>query len=135
MPGFKPGSQAVEEGERNTMKLKLILLLMLCVMATGLTFAAANKKTITLRKSVNVAGTTLPAGDYVVEWIGSGSDVQVTFSHGKNKVATVPARLEATHSPYDAIILRPLESGEQRLVELDSRDSALHFEQSEATDQ
>ena len=52
----------------------------------------AGKKTLHLDKNVTIEGKTLPAGDYKVEWTGTGSDVKVNILKGKETVATVSAR-------------------------------------------
>ena len=105
-------------------KFAIVLLFLLTV--TGLTFAA-NKKSVTFTQPVTVAGIVLQPGDYVVEWSGTDSDIQVTFWRGKNKLVTAPAKLVVTSSRFDAITIRPEGSGTNKLVEIDSRNSALRF--------
>jgi hypothetical protein len=117
------------------MKQKFVILLMFLVTVTGLTFAAANKKHITLYDPATIAGTTLEAGDYVVEWTGTAPDVQVTFSRGKDKLVTVPAKLVAIHNGYDAVTLRPGDSGVGTIEEIQSTKSVLRFEESETSGQ
>jgi hypothetical protein len=51
----------------------------------------AGKKNLHLDKNVTIEGKTLPAGDYKVEWTGTGSDVKVNILKGKETVATVSA--------------------------------------------
>jgi ABC-type nitrate/sulfonate/bicarbonate transport system substrate-binding protein len=52
-----------------------------------------NKGTLRLDENVTVDGTPLQAGNYKVQWDGSGSDVKVTLSQGSRTVATVPAHV------------------------------------------
>ena len=113
------------------MKVKFAILLLFLLTVTGLTFAA-NKKSVIFTEPVTVAGVVLQPGDYVVEWSGTDSDVQVTFFSGKNKLVTAPAKLVPIDSRYDAITIRPDGSGSNTLVEIDSRRSALRFVESEA---
>lgn len=54
----------------------------------GAVFASPNRGSIQITDPVTVNGTTLKPGNYKVEWTGSGSDVKVTFLHGKDTVAT-----------------------------------------------
>src|SRR5579859_690067 len=54
---------------------------------------AATKASLTLEHPATINGTTLKAGDYKLEWEGTGPNVEVTILHGKNVVAKVPARL------------------------------------------
>jgi hypothetical protein len=52
-----------------------------------------NKGTLKVAESVTVGGKQLPAGKYQVEWAGSGSDVELSISDGKETVAKVPAQI------------------------------------------
>ena len=117
------------------MKQKFVILLMLLVTVTGLTFAASNKKHITLYDPATIAGTTLAPGDYMVEWTGTAPDVQVTFSRGRDKLVTVPAKLEDIHNGYDAVTLGPGDSGVSKIEEIQSTKSVLRFAQSDASGQ
>ena len=62
-------------------------------------FAGPGKKTLHLDKNVTVEGKTLPAGDYKVEWTGSGSDVKVNILKGKETVASASARVVSVALP------------------------------------
>jgi hypothetical protein len=63
------------------------------------TFAAnATQGKLRLYETVIVQGKQLPAGDYKVEWSGTGSAVQVAILNGKDTVATVPAKVAHTTS-------------------------------------
>ena len=53
----------------------------------------SNKKSLHLYESVTIEGKQLPAGDYRVEWTGTGSDVTLNILKGKETVASVPARI------------------------------------------
>jgi hypothetical protein len=65
------------------------------VLALALVFAAtafaATKGSLQLSNPVVVNGTTLKAGDYKVQWEGSGQNVELNIMKGKNVVAKVPA--------------------------------------------
>jgi hypothetical protein len=52
-----------------------------------------NKGTLQVDETVTVGGKQLPAGKYQVEWAGSGSNVELRISHGKETLARVPAQL------------------------------------------
>jgi ABC-type nitrate/sulfonate/bicarbonate transport system substrate-binding protein len=54
---------------------------------------AANKATLTLQHPTIVNGTTLKAGDYKLQWDGTGPDVELSIVQGKNVVAKVPAKI------------------------------------------
>jgi hypothetical protein len=52
-----------------------------------------NKGTLQVAETVTVGGKQLPAGKYQVEWAGSGSDVELNISNGRETVAKVPAQV------------------------------------------
>ena len=56
-------------------------------------FAGPNKGTLRVAETVTVGGKQLPAGKYQVEWAGSGSDVEVSISNGRDNVAKVSAQV------------------------------------------
>ena len=54
---------------------------------------AAEKASLTLTHPATVNGTTLKAGDYKLQWDGSGPNVEVSIVKGKTVVAKVPAKI------------------------------------------
>jgi len=52
---------------------------------------AQEKSTLNLTEKVNIQGTELKPGIYEVKWDGSGPNVQVKISQGKNALGTFPA--------------------------------------------
>jgi hypothetical protein len=50
-----------------------------------------NKGTLNVGETVIVGGKQLPAGRYQVEWAGTGSNVELSISDGRDTVAKVPA--------------------------------------------
>ena len=60
---------------------------------------AGTKASLTLQDRVTVNGTTLKAGDYKLQWDGSGPDVEVSIMQGKAVLAKVPAKLVDLESP------------------------------------
>ena len=69
------------------------LLVGLTLLLTVGAFAATNKGSMQILDSVNVSGTTLPAGQYSLKWDGTGQNVQLSILKGKKVVATTPAHL------------------------------------------
>jgi hypothetical protein len=53
----------------------------------------SNRGTLNVAETVTVGGKQLPAGKYQVEWVGTGSDVEVSISNGRDTVAKVPAQV------------------------------------------
>jgi len=81
---------------------------------------AANKANFTFNSPTTVNGTKLKAGDYKLEWEGTGSEVQLSFIQGKNVIAKVPARLVDlnNNSQNDAAIVKSNYDGTSTLTAL-----------------
>jgi hypothetical protein len=79
---------------------------------------AANKGYMQLQSPVMVGETQLPAGDYTVQWDGTGPDVELTIKRGKKVKATVPAKLASENSVFDqnAAIIRIESDGRRKLI-------------------
>jgi hypothetical protein len=54
---------------------------------------AATKGSLTLLNAATVNGTQLKAGDYKLEWEGTGPNVELSIMQGKTVVAKVPAKV------------------------------------------
>jgi 2-methylaconitate cis-trans-isomerase PrpF len=77
--------------------LKIGLVFMFALALMGAAFAADTiKGTFQISAPTAVSGTTLPAGEYVARWSGSGPAVQVTITRNGTAVATVPATIVAS---------------------------------------
>jgi hypothetical protein len=63
------------------------------LLAAGAVAGNTNKGTLKVDETLTVGGKQLPAGRYEVEWTGSGSNVEVSISHGRETVAKVPAQI------------------------------------------
>ena len=79
-----------------TLSKTLVLTLTLLLASSAF---AAGKNTLTLSDAATVNGTTLKAGDYTVQWDGTGPDVDVTISQGKKVIAKTQAKLVDLNSP------------------------------------
>jgi hypothetical protein len=77
-----------------------ILLLGLALLLASSSFAAT-KANLILVNPTKVNGTMLKAGKYVMEWDGSGPNVEVSVMQGKAIVAKLQARLLAIKAPPD----------------------------------
>jgi hypothetical protein len=60
---------------------------------------AATKASLTLQNPATINGTKLKAGDYKLEWDGSGPNVEVSILQGRNVVAKVPAKVVDLNKP------------------------------------
>jgi hypothetical protein len=79
---------------------------------------AGTKGTLQLTVPAVVNGTQLKAGDYKVDWEGSGPNVEVTILKGKTVVAKVPAHMVNLNSPaeYDTAVIKKAEDGTSTLT-------------------
>lgn len=75
------------------------------------------KKTLHIFETVTLEGKTLSPGDYRLEWSGTGPDVQLEVVHGRDTVATVPAKIvtASEKNQQDGYTLKPTQSGGQEL--------------------
>jgi hypothetical protein len=69
---------------------------------------ASSKANLELINAVTVNGTTLKAGDYKIQWEGSGPNVELSILKGKDVVAKVPAHVVELQTPSsnDAAVTR-----------------------------
>ena len=103
--------------------LSAAALLLLSVGAWANNKMAAN---IQLDSTVHVGSTQLAPGAYKMTWTESGSNAEVTFSQGKNVIATVPAHLTQVRSGFSSPAIRT-DSNTNRLIGVDLPKVSLSF--------
>src|SRR5467141_4386 len=69
------------------------LLTLSLLLAASAIAGNTNKRTLQIDETVTVGDKQLPAGKYQVEWAGSGPDVELSISKGRDTVAKVPAQV------------------------------------------
>jgi hypothetical protein len=69
------------------------LLTLSLLLAASANAGNTSKGTLQVAEPVTIGGKQLPAGKYQVEWAGSGSNVELSISDGKETVAKVPAQI------------------------------------------
>jgi hypothetical protein len=81
---------------------------------------AANKGSLSVQEPLMVNGTRLAAGDYKVEWEGTGPNVELSITQGKKVIAKVPAHMVdlGTASPSDAAVVKNNGDGVRSLSEV-----------------
>jgi len=110
------------------------------VMGLGLLLAssafAATKASLHLNNPTQVNGTTLKAGDYKLEWDGTGPNVDVNIMQGKNVVAKVPAKVVDLSSPAQntAAVVRKNSDGSSVLAGARFEGKKFALEVGEASD-
>jgi hypothetical protein len=85
---------------------------------------------------VTVNGTTLKAGDYKVEWDGSGSNVELSIKQGKSVLAKASAHLVEQDSPADnnAVVTLKHDDGISGLTGLRFQGKKFSLELGESSD-
>lgn len=117
--------------------LRLLALAGMLTMVFPLASLASNnnareqKKNVQIADQVVLAGKTLPAGQYKVEWQGNGPNVKVNFVQSGKTVLTVPAKIAQlkTKAPYDAVVENTRKNGTKTISEIEwnNRREALMF--------
>jgi hypothetical protein len=75
-------------------KLTAAFLTFSLLLAAGAVAGNSNKgKLIILDEPVTVAGKQLSPGNYQLEWVGTGPNVELSISKGRETVAKAPAQL------------------------------------------
>jgi hypothetical protein len=111
------------------------LVMGLVLLLAGSAFAAS-KASLTLNHETTVNGTKLKAGDYKLQWDGSGPDVEVSIVQGKNVVAKVPAKLVDLNSnaANDAAVIKSNSDGSTTLAGVRFAGKKYALELGEAAD-
>ena len=83
--------------------------------------ADKNQGTISLGSPAQIGSQQIKAGDYRVEWEGSGPSVQVRILRGNKVVATSPANLveQPAPPPRDQVVLTVQENGTRAVQQID----------------
>jgi hypothetical protein len=78
---------------------------------------AATKASLNLQSPTTVNGTKLKAGEYKLEWDGTGA-VEVSIMQGKNVVAKVPAKVVELNAaaPNSAAVVQKNDDGTTSLT-------------------
>jgi hypothetical protein len=79
---------------------------------------ASTKAKLNLQAPTTVNGTKLKAGDYKLEWDGSGPNVEVSIVQGKTVVAKVPAKIVELQTPAlsDTAVVKMNDDGSRTLA-------------------
>jgi hypothetical protein len=91
------------------------------LMAATMFFAtsafAANKGSLEFQLPTMAGDAQLPAGDYTVQWDGTGPDVEVKIKSGSRVKATLPARVVPLGQPYkmDGVVIGTSDGGRKLL--------------------
>ncbi len=92
-------------------------------------FAASQKsKTLTLTDPVQVAGKQLKPGNYKLTWEDTNNgSTTVSFTQGKDVVATAPAQLKQEKNTTNATMETNTAGGQNQLRRVYTKDGVLDF--------
>ena len=90
------------------------------LLATSAFAVAASKGSLQVSAAVNVAGKQLPAGNYSLQWQGSGPNVELNIMQGKKLIATVPAKIVSLPqaASYDSAVVSTSSDGSRMLSQI-----------------
>jgi hypothetical protein len=79
---------------------------------------AATKADLVLQSPTTINGTKLKAGEYKLQWDGSGPNVEVSITQGKTVLAKVPAKVVdlKTPSQNNAAVVKTNDDGTSTLA-------------------
>lgn len=111
------------------------LVLGLALLLASIAFAAT-KANLQLNHPVTINGTTLKAGDYKVQWEGSGPNVELSILQGKNVVAKASAHVVDLETPAanNAAVTRENPAGPNSLAGIRFQGKKFALELGEAGD-
>jgi hypothetical protein len=111
------------------------LVLGLAVLLASSAFAAT-KGSLQIDHPVTVNGTQLKAGEYKLQWEGSGPNVEVSIIRGRNVVAKVPAHVVdlGAAAQNDAAVTRKNDDGSSTLAGVRFQGKKIALELGESSD-
>jgi len=97
---------------------------------------AASKANLTLNNPTSINGTSLKAGEYKLQWDGSGPNVEVSIMQGKKVIAKVAAKVVDLNqsSANDAALLKQNSDGTTTLAGARFQGKKFALELGEASD-
>jgi hypothetical protein len=99
---------------------KVAWLLVGFALSVGIAAAAAKKESFHIQSPTMVGATQLPAGEYTVQWEGTGPAVELKISQDKRVKATASAKVVPLGRafPEDATLVHTDGDGGRRLIEI-----------------
>ena len=114
------------------MKLRPIILTIMLIVPLALHAASKDRAKVTFDERVTIGGTQIPAGDYYVQWEGTGPSVAVTITKDKKVVASAPATLVEGKTAYDEAVALRKEGNTMVVRFINWKERSLYFDQADA---
>lgn len=112
--------------------LQGVLLAAALLLAASALAATGNKGHMELLSPATIGGTELSAGEYTLQWTGTGDQVQVQVLRGKKTVASALAHVTKLDKPVrgDSVMVVPNNNGGQAVsrINFSKKDFALELE-------
>ena len=116
------------------MKLRHIALATIMLIVPVVSQAASkDSEKVSFDERVTVGGTQIPAGDYRVQWEGTGTSVEVNFIQAKKIVAKVPASLVEGKTTYDGAVALKKEGNTEIVKAINWKNRSLYFDQTDSS--
>jgi len=108
-----------------------VLLSLVLMMPLASSAASKNSAKVTFDDTVTVGGTQVPAGNYRVQWEGTGTSVTARIMQGDKVIASAPAILVHVKSPYsdEAVSVGPGDNNSKVLQAIEWSHQSLQFDQ------
>lgn len=97
-----------------------VLAMVAIFLGACLSAAAANSRTVSVKTTINLNGTEITPGFYVVEWVTHSPEATVTFTKNGHMVVTAPGKMveRDSKSSADAVVYTNNADGTHTLKEL-----------------
>jgi hypothetical protein len=117
---FNSQPQVQRNGDFMKNAERLTYMLVSFAMFFATTAFAANKGHLQVPSATMVGETQLPAGEYTVQWEGTGPDVELKIKQDNKVKIIVPARVMPLDRPFrtDAMLLDTEGDGSRKLREI-----------------
>ena len=110
------------------MKRLLAFVSLLALVSLPGVAASQKSKTITVTDPIQVAGKQLKPGEYKLKWDDTNNgSTTVTFTQGKDVVATVPAQIKQEKNVSNATMETNTSGGQNQLQRVYTKDGVLEF--------
>jgi hypothetical protein len=115
--------------------MKYMAIVALALMTPVALFAAPkNSAKVTFSQTITVNGTQVPAGEYRVEWQGTGASVEATILKAGKVLASSPATLVIGKTNLDGAFETTEGANNSRILQaIDWSDRSLRFDQGDAS--
>jgi hypothetical protein len=115
-------------------KLKhMVLTTVMLIVPIALQASPKDSAKVTFDESVTIGGIQIRAGDYHVQWEGTGTSVEVTIIQAKKIVVRTAATLVEGNTPYDGAVDLKKEGNTTTVKAITWKNRSLYFDQADGS--